>query len=108
MSTEVLPALPTEVVTEARLRYVDLPYAAGRAALITLDNGLDHKKPNTFGVSGLASLDAALDEVSAKAEAGDIVAVCLTGKPFIFAVGADLSGMPHLRTMDQVLALGAL
>ena len=32
------------------------------AALITLDNGLDHTKPNTFGPGGLASLDAAIDE----------------------------------------------
>ena len=35
------------------------------AALITLDNGFDHTKPNTFGPGGLASLDAAITEALA-------------------------------------------
>ena len=30
-------------------------------ALITLDNGHDHTKPNTFGPKGLASLNTAID-----------------------------------------------
>jgi hypothetical protein len=38
-----------EVVTHAFVRDVELPLGAGRAALITLDNGHDHTKPNTFG-----------------------------------------------------------
>ena len=36
------------------MRDVDLPYGAGTLALITLDNGLDHTRPNTFGPGGLA------------------------------------------------------
>ena len=55
-----------EVVTQAKVRYVDLPGGAGSAALITLDNGLDHTKPNTFGPGGLGSLDDALDEVESR------------------------------------------
>lgn len=106
--SDVLTAAPDEVVTEAKLRLVDLPHGAGRLALITLDNGKDHTKPNTFGLGGLRSLDAALDQVQAAADAGEIVAVGVTGKPFIFCVGADLTGMPKLTDRDQAHALGAL
>ena len=60
------------------------------AALITLDNGFDHNKPNTFGPAGLASLDAAITE----ALAADPAFIAVTGKPYIFCVGADLTGMP--------------
>ena len=81
---------PDEVVTAAKVRVIDLPYGAGRCALITIDNGKDHTRPSTFGPQGLASLDAALDEVAATP---DLSAVAFTGKPFIFAVGADLSAV---------------
>ena len=40
---------PGEVVTRALVRDVELPYGAGTMALITLDNGHDHTRPNTFG-----------------------------------------------------------
>lgn len=96
---------PDEVVTHAHVRYVDLPRRAGTAALITLDNGYDHTKPNTFGPAGLLSLDAALDEVTAR---DDLVAVAVTGKPFILAVGADLTGMPLVTSREQALELGRL
>jgi 3-hydroxyacyl-CoA dehydrogenase/enoyl-CoA hydratase/carnithine racemase len=97
------PTVPDEVVTKAIVRYLDLPGAAGTAAMITLDNGFDHTKPNTFGPGGLAAIDAAIDEVSART---DLSAVCLTGKPFIFAVGADLSAVPHAKSRDDALSLG--
>jgi len=87
-----------EVVTLAKTRFIDLPEGAGRAALITLDNGLDHTKPSTFGPLGLASLDAAID--TAIAEPG-IVAVAITGKPFIFVVGADLNGAALVTGAEQ-------
>lgn len=101
----LLPAFPDEVVTETKVHYVDLPGGAGRAALLTLDNGRDHKRPNTFGPASLASLDAALDEVAARE---DLVAVCLTGKPFVFSVGADLSVFRQLTSHEQVLEIGRL
>lgn len=94
-----------EVVTYARLHFIDLPLDAGRAALITLDNGFDHTKPNTFGPAGLASLNDALD--TAEAEEG-IVALAITGKPFIFAVGADLTGVPQIKVREQAKAIGTL
>jgi len=82
---------PDEVVTRAIVRDADLG-PAGVMALITLDNGHDHTKPNTFGVRGLLSLNAALDAIAARAAAGEIAAVGVTGKPFIFGAGADLDG----------------
>jgi pimeloyl-ACP methyl ester carboxylesterase len=45
-----------EVVTRALVRDVELPDDAGTMALITLDNGLDHTRPSTFGPAGLLAL----------------------------------------------------
>ncbi|SDX64587.1 3-hydroxyacyl-CoA dehydrogenase [Geodermatophilus africanus] len=88
-----------EVVTQAKVRYLRAPGLAGEMALITLDNGHDHTRPSTFGPGGLASLDAALDEVAARTPAPAAIAV--TGKPFVFAVGADLSGVPAITSADD-------
>ena len=96
---------PEEVVTRALVRDVELPYGAGTMALITLDNGRDHTRPSTFGPAGLMALGDALDAVAART---DIVAVGVTGKPFIFAVGADLSGAPLIAARDEALAIGRL
>ncbi|MET7396222.1 3-hydroxyacyl-CoA dehydrogenase NAD-binding domain-containing protein [Dactylosporangium sp. NPDC005572] len=92
---------PNEVVTKALLRFVTLP-SRERAALITLDNGFDHTKPNSFGPGGLASLDAAIDE----AVAAQPKFIALTGKPYIFCVGADITGMPLLTSREQAVELG--
>ncbi|MDX3095292.1 3-hydroxyacyl-CoA dehydrogenase NAD-binding domain-containing protein [Streptomyces sp. ME01-24h] len=97
---------PDEVVTQAHVRHLDLPQGAGRFALITLDNGLDHTKPTTFGPQSLANLSAALDRVEKEAADGGIVGVGLTGKPFIFAVGADLKGVELLKRREDALAIG--
>ncbi len=94
-------AFPDEVVTSTRVRYVDLPLQAGRAALLTLDNGRDHTRPSTLGPAGLAALDAAIDSID-----DDVVAVGITGKPYIFAVGADLSVVPRITSRDEALAVG--
>ncbi|MUL43501.1 3-hydroxyacyl-CoA dehydrogenase [Streptomonospora sp. PA3] len=94
-----------EVVTHGLSRDVQLPYGAGKAVLITLDNGHDHTKPNTFGPAGLLSLDDAIEAARART---DIAAVAITGKPFIFAVGADLSGVPQVQTREQALAVAKL
>jgi 3-hydroxyacyl-CoA dehydrogenase/enoyl-CoA hydratase/carnithine racemase len=92
---------PNEVVTKALLRFVTLP-SRERAALITLDNGFDHTKPNSFGPGGLASLEAAIDEAVAAAPKF----IALTGKPYIFCVGADITGMPLLTEREQAVELG--
>ncbi|MBO8191429.1 enoyl-CoA hydratase/isomerase family protein [Streptomyces oryzae] len=97
---------PDEVVTQAHVRHLDLPYGAGRFALITLDNGLDHTKPTTFGPQSLANLNAAIDQVEKEAADGEIVGIGLTGKPFIFAVGADLKGVELLKRHEDAVAIG--
>jgi 3-hydroxyacyl-CoA dehydrogenase/enoyl-CoA hydratase/carnithine racemase len=94
-------AFPDEVVTSTRVRYVDLPLQAGRAALLTLDNGRDHTRPSTLGPAGLAALDAAIDSID-----DDVVAVGITGKPYVFAVGADLSVVPRITSRDEALVVG--
>jgi 3-hydroxyacyl-CoA dehydrogenase/enoyl-CoA hydratase/carnithine racemase len=99
-------AFPEEVVTHAPVHVLDLPGGAGRFALVTLDNGFDHTKPTTFGPRGLIEIDAALDEVTRLAEAGEIVAAGITGKPFIFAVGADLKGIAGAATKELARATG--
>src|SRR5205823_7416865 len=101
---QVSVEFPGEVVTRALVRFVAVPGLARRAALITLDNGFDHTKPNSFGPGGLASLDAALDE----AFAADPAFIALTGKPFVFSVGADITGFPRLTEREQGLAIGRL
>ena len=101
MSTPVLtPQAPEEVVTNAIVREIDLtPFGyKGKMALITLDNGYDHNRPNTIGVKGLQSLNAAIDA----AIATNADAIGVTGKPFIFAAGADLSGVAGVA--DRKLA----
>ncbi len=105
MTTTEVRAQEGEVVTQAFIRYVDLPGRAGLAALITLDNGHDHTKPSTFGPGGLLSIDAALDEVLGRS---DLAAIAVTGKKFIFAVGADLSGVPQITSRDDALEVGRL
>jgi len=102
--TTTRPGAPEEVVTHAHLRLVELPGVPGTFGLITLDNGLDHTKPSTFGEAGLRSLDAAVDQ----AVAAGVVGLGVTGKPFIFAVGADLKGVAAVRSADVAREVGEL
>ena len=97
---------PEEVITNALVRDVDLtPFGhTGSLALITLDNGHDHTRPNTFGPQSLAALDAAITDAASRKPA----AIAITGKPFIFAAGADLSGLAFLNKREQALAIGKL
>ena len=104
-TTTHAPELPAEVVTRTPVQDVALPGGAGTLALITLDNGKDHTRPNTFGPEGIAGLQHALDALRARAEAGEIQAVGVTGKPFIFAVGADLSGIPYVTERAQAVEI---
>lgn len=92
---------PDEVVTRSLLRLVRVPGLAKPAALITLDNGHDHTKPNTLGPGGLASLDEALTA----ALAAEPAFIAVTGKPYIFCAGADLTGMPLIRTREQAMQI---
>ncbi|MGR6318066.1 3-hydroxyacyl-CoA dehydrogenase NAD-binding domain-containing protein [Micromonospora soli] len=97
-------AAPNEVVTKALLRQVNVPGLDRPAALITLDNGFDHTKPNSFGPGGLTSLDEAITA----ALAADPAFIAVTGKPYIFCVGADITSLPALENRKQALEIGRL
>ena len=90
-----------EVVTRALVRYLEVPGVPGEFALITLDNGHDHTRPSTFGPAGLQSLSDALDEIEARRP--KVTAVGVTGKPFVFAVGADITGVAVISERSQAL-----
>jgi 3-hydroxyacyl-CoA dehydrogenase/enoyl-CoA hydratase/carnithine racemase len=92
-----------EVVTHSFVR--DVMLGSGKTlALVTLDNGRDHTRPNTLGPLTLLELRDTLDGLRSRAAAGEIAGVALTGKPFILAAGADLSKVSDIPSR-QVAAL---
>jgi 3-hydroxyacyl-CoA dehydrogenase/enoyl-CoA hydratase/carnithine racemase len=105
-SIQLPEGAPEEVITHALVRDIDLtPFGhKGSLALITLDNSLDHTRPNTLGPQSLASIDAAITDAVSRKPA----AIAVIGKPFIFAAGADLSGLAFLNKREQALAIGKL
>jgi len=113
-STPLSPAdggsdLPrAERVAHAHVRDVRLPAGSGTLALVTVDNGLDHSKPTTFGPAGLAELRTVLLEQQRRAAAGEIVAVGVTGKPYFLAAGADLTATAQISARSDARALAQL
>ena len=75
----------SEPITDFKLQWVDSRHA-GKLAMVTIDNGADYTKPTTFGAAALDNLERTLDAL----EGSDARGVLLTGKPFIFAAGANL------------------
>ncbi|AEE46255.1 3-hydroxyacyl-CoA dehydrogenase NAD-binding domain-containing protein [Cellulomonas fimi] len=106
MSTSDTPQPRPERVTHAHVRDVALPGRAGTLALVTVDNGLDHTKPTTFGPLGIAELTAALSTVRERVRAGEVQAVAVTGKPYFLAAGADLTQVTTVADRDTALGLG--
>jgi 3-hydroxyacyl-CoA dehydrogenase/enoyl-CoA hydratase/carnithine racemase len=90
-----------EPVTKFFARYYASPM--GKIAILTMDNGHDYKKPNTFSEEAMRSLSQALDGI---VHAPDVKGLLLTGKPFIFAAGADLTEVPFITTYDQGYQVG--
>jgi 3-hydroxyacyl-CoA dehydrogenase/enoyl-CoA hydratase/carnithine racemase len=70
--------------TQFKLRRAET--AQGPVALVTIDNGEDYTKPTFFGEAALRSLEGTLGEI----EREQWIALVLTGKPFVFAAGADI------------------
>lgn len=96
-----------EVITHAPVRDVRLP--SGRTlALITLDNGRDHTRPNTLGPRTLIALGGTLDELARRAAGGEIDAVAITGKQYILAAGADLSDITRVGSKDNARRIAQL
>jgi 3-hydroxyacyl-CoA dehydrogenase/enoyl-CoA hydratase/carnithine racemase len=84
--------------TEFKLQSVTRP--EGRIALVTVDNGEDHTKPTVFGRSAFESGLRVVSEL----ESIDWAAAVITGKPFIFAAGADLNEFPRIRSREEAIA----
>ncbi|RDI75770.1 3-hydroxyacyl-CoA dehydrogenase, NAD binding domain [Gaiella occulta] len=72
----------------------------GPIAVVTMDNGEDWQKPNVFGRAALESLAELLPGL----QTGDWRGLVLTGKPFVFAAGADLAEFPHMTDPDLARA----
>jgi 3-hydroxyacyl-CoA dehydrogenase/enoyl-CoA hydratase/carnithine racemase len=98
---------PDEVVTHSYVRDIRLP-SGKTLALLTLDNGRDHTRPNTLGPATLTELSERLDELSARGKAGEIDAVAVTGKQFILAAGADLSKVGEIQDHETGVLMAQL
>ena len=72
---------------------------AGRIALVTIDNGEDHTKPTTFGRSAFESAVGLIDALEDEPWAAMVV----TGKPYVFAVGADVDEFAHIASREQAI-----
>ena len=92
-----------EAVTRFYNRYFRSP--EGKIAIMTMDNGQDYRKPNIFSEKALRSLNGALDEL-AKEE--DVKGLMITGKPYAFAAGADLSEVPFITSFEQGYEVGRI
>ena len=85
-----------EVVTHSYVS--DIKMSSGRTiALITLDNGKDHTRPNTLGPHTLLQFAQKLDELKERAKKKEIHGVAVTGKPYFLAAGADLSHVQDIK-----------
>jgi len=79
-----------EPLTQFKLQRVET--RVGPVAIVTIDNGADWQKPNTFGRAAFESLDEALRRIAGEEWRG----LLLTGKPFVFAAGADMTSFPGI------------
>ena len=79
-----------------------VPTRVGPVALVTMDNGEDWQRPNVFGRAALESLQALIPLL----HSDDWCGLVLTGKPFVFAAGADLTEFPKLTDATRARAAG--
>jgi 3-hydroxyacyl-CoA dehydrogenase/enoyl-CoA hydratase/carnithine racemase len=93
-------------MAEARTQFHTNYYNSrvGKIAIVTMDNGEDYKKPNTFDEHALGSLHKAVSKIEADKE---VKGMMLCGKHYIFAAGADLMQVPFVNTFEQGRSIGA-
>lgn len=112
---ELLAMDPDEVITHSLVS--DIAISGGRTlALVTLDNGRDHTRPNTLGTRTMIEYADTLAALKERAKKGEIHGVAVTGKQYILAAGADLtkaSEIPSAAIAKKIAqqghaALGAL
>ena len=84
--------------TEFKLNRVESH--VGPIALVTIDNGEDYRKPTTLGSSAFETAVAVVEAL----ESGDWAAMVLTGKPFVFCVGADIDEFTQISSAEQAAA----
>src|SRR5437879_6628413 len=72
----------------------------GPIALVAVDNGEDYRKPTTLGRSAFESSVSVIEQL----ESGDWSAMVVTGKPFVFCVGADIDEFTRVRSAEDALA----
>ena len=89
-------------VTQCKLNFYESK-KAGKIAIVTMDNGESYNIPNTWGFEALESLNKVLDIVEADP---DVKGWLLTGKPFIFNVGADIMSVDPGMTRDEAVEIG--
>lgn len=111
--TKLAGMFPDEVVTHSYVQDLALPGvdgapSAGTFALITLDNGLDHRRPTTLGPNTLVELGTTLETQRERAARGEILGVGVTGKPFFLVAGADLSAVKSLKDPNAALWMAQL
>ena len=111
--TKLAAMFPDEVVTHSYVQDIALPSvdgapSAGTFALITLDNGLDHRRPTTLGPNTLVELGTTLEAQRERAARGEILGVGVTGKPFFLVAGADLSAVKSLKDPEAALWMAQL
>lgn len=104
---------PDEIVSHSYVQDVALPGvdgapSAGTFALITLDNGLDHRRPTTLGPNTLIELGTTLEALRERARRGEIIGVGVTGKPYFLAAGADLSAVKSINDFESGLLMARL
>jgi 3-hydroxyacyl-CoA dehydrogenase/enoyl-CoA hydratase/carnithine racemase len=73
--------------------------SVGPIALVTVDNGEDHRTPTTLGRSAFASAVSLIEQL----ESGDWAAMVVTGKPFVFCVGADIDEFTKMPSAEAAL-----
>ena len=108
---ELLGSAAAGRVTRFPVQDVPLPGGTGNPlvlALITMEDGREAARPTTLGPAGLLELRAALDAVAERVAAGAVQAVGITGKPFVFAAGADLQDVAAITTPAQARAVARL
>lgn len=78
---------------------------AGKIAIVTMDNGQFYNIPNTWGEEAFESLNKVIDTVE---KDKDVKGWILTGKPYIFNVGADIMSVDPNMKKETALQIGAL
>ena len=86
-------------MSETRFFLQPVETRLGRLALVTIDNGEDHTKPTVFSRGAVESAQQVVGEL----ESGEWIAMVLTGKPFVFAAGADITEFPKVRDRETAI-----